>query len=134
MLNPIIEFLEGEWECHDTTIIPDEPPKEKTYRESMRALDAHTIEITAYGYDERDLFTKSMRLELDGEDLTMSQDGFKASGKFIGNYAKLVNDDYEGYTYHIRLALLDDIYVFQKDCFEEGVLVRTQMSYLRRLD
>ena len=73
-----------------------------------------------------------MRIEVDGEEVVMSQGDFTAKGTYFGNRAQLVNPDYQGHRIEIHLRFIADTFIYQMDVLKEDDVVRCQFSYLNR--
>ncbi len=131
--NDIISFLEGEWWNVDITVAGDGGVTLNEYRELMTVKDRQTITVTAFDIREGTDVTKDITIEVRGDSVVLKQDGFEARGTKIGNRVVL-EGKYEAMRMEFRLYLMNDTYIYQKDIWENGVIVQSQMSYLRRIN
>ena len=129
--NAIVSFLQGKWHCDNIEITP-QGVNRSSYEETMTIKDANTLSITAHDFRDGEDLKKDMRIEVDGEEVVMSQGDFTAKGTYFGNRAQLVNPDYQGHRIEIHLRFIADTFIYQMDVLKEDDVVRCQFSYLNR--
>ncbi len=130
--NEIILFLEGEWWNVDITISGDGDVTLNEYREIMVIKDHQTLTVTAFEIREGNDITKDIVIKLDGDSVLLAQDGFEARGVKQGNFVSL-SGFHDGIEIRFRLYLMGDTYIYQKDVWENGRVVQSQMSYMQRV-
>lgn len=130
--NEIVRFLEGEWWNVDISVAPDAEVALNEYREKMIIKDPQTLTVTAFKIKGGQDVTSDIIIRLDGDRVTLIQDGFSAHGTKTGNFIAL-EGTHQQFTMSFRLYLMGDTYIYQKDVWEDGRVVHSQMSYLRRL-
>ena len=87
--NPIVAFLEGEWQCETVRVCDGEISK-NSYEETMRKkLMSIHLKKTAYGIMNGKDLTKPMERSLEDGTVTLVQDAFVATGTFKGNVVNL---------------------------------------------
>ena len=129
--NDIVNFLVGKWDNVSFEISDGKSIKRETYPETMVAKDPDTLTITAHGFRNGKNLTKDMRLELRGDEITMSQGLFIAKGKREDKVYSLKGES-DGNEYRFRLYLLGDKYVFHRETWKAGKITQIDMSYLIR--
>jgi hypothetical protein len=129
--NDLVSFLVGKWDNVSFEIADGKEIKREAYPETMVVKDFHTLTITAHGYRDGKDLTKDMRLELDGENVTMSQGSFKAIGTREGNVYNL-KGNYQDLEFRFRLYTMGDKYVFHRETWKDGKVQQMDMSYLTR--
>ncbi len=128
----IVRYLEGAWWNVDITLTTGREVELNEYREEMAATDSQTLTVTAFKVQRGEDITRRIVIRSAGDSVFMTQDSFTVRGIRTGNLIELTGT-YQQYQVAFRLYLMDDIYVYQKDLWEDGRVVQTQMSYLRRL-
>jgi len=131
--NPIVTFLEGSWHC-ETVRVHDGEVFKTAYDETMRKIDGHTLEITAYGMNNGKDLTKPMKIVLEGCNVTLAQDSFMARGSFKGNVVKVSGNTEDGNHHRLKIVLMDNVFIYQSDVWRNDTIVDTQWSHLRRLE
>lgn len=129
--NELIAFLAGKWDNVSFEIADGRDVKREAYSETMVVKDADTMTITAHGYRDGHDLTKDMHLILRGDDITMQQGDFKATGKREGNVYSM-RGAAGGAEYRFRLYAMGDRYVFHRETWRNGKLEQIDMSYLVR--
>jgi hypothetical protein len=129
--NDLVNFLTGKWDNVSFEVSDGKPIKREAYPETMVAKDAHTITITARGFRDGKDLTKDMRLELRGNEVTMSQGSFTAKGKREGNLYTLTGT-HSGSEFRFRLYTMGNKYVFHRETWKGGAVEQVDMSYLVR--
>jgi hypothetical protein len=129
--NDLVNFLEGKWDNISFEISDGKPVKKEEYPETMIIKDPDTLTITAHGFRDGKDLTKDMKLEVRGENVTMSQGDFSASGKREDNVYSL-KSLYKGSEFRFRLYTLGDKYVFHRETWKDGKIQQIDMSYLIR--
>lgn len=117
--NEIVAFLTGSWDNVSFEIADGKDVKREAYPETMVTKNADTLTITAHGIRKGQDLTKDMQLILRGDDITMIQGQFKASGKREGNVYTLRGAEGEA-EYRFRLYAMGDRYVFHRETWREG--------------
>ena len=77
--------------------------------------------------------TKDITVRLDGDSVVLAQEGSEARGRKTGNRL-LLEGNQGAYRIEFRLYLMGDAYIYQKDVWEGGEIVQSQMSYLQRIN
>ena len=129
--NDIVFFLAGKWDNVSFEISDGKDIKREAYPETMVVKDRDTLTITAHGFRDGKDVSKDMLLILRGDDITMEQGDFKASGKREGNLYTL-KGQYKDNELRFRLYALGDKYVFHRETWKAGNMTQIDMSYLVR--
>ncbi|MEK6706675.1 MAG: hypothetical protein AABZ06_12895 [Bdellovibrionota bacterium] len=129
--NELVQFLTGKWDNVSFEISDGKPVKNEAYPETMIIKDADTLTITAHGFRDGKDLTKDMKLELRGDELTMSQGSFVAKGKREDKVYTL-KSLFQGTEFRFRLYTLGDKYVFHRETWKDGKIQQIDMSYLTR--
>ena len=130
--NEIIAFLEGEWWNVDITVSEDGKVTLNEYRELMTVKDSRTITVTAFEIKDGVDVTKDIVIEVHGDSVVMAQEDFEAFGRKEGNRI-ILEGVHDTYRIEFRLYLMGDTYIYQKDVWEQGRIIQSQMSYLQRI-
>ena len=129
--NDIVDFLAGKWDNVSFEISDGKDIKREAYPETMVVKDRDTLTITAHGFRDGKDVSKDMQLILLGNDITMAQGDFKASGKREGNLYTL-KGQYKDTELRFRLYALGDKYVFHRETWKAGSMTQIDISYLVR--
>lgn len=130
--NEIVSFLEGTWWNVDINIGRDGAVTLNEYREEMVVADPQTLTVTAFKIKAGEDVTKNITISVEGDSVVLAQDNFAARGIRRGNHIELTGS-FENFDIVFRLYLMGDTYIYQKDMYEAGEVVHSQMSYLRRV-
>jgi hypothetical protein len=129
--NDLVNFLAGRWNNVSFEVANGKEIKQETYAETMVVKSEHVLTITAHSFRDGKDLTRDMILEINGDDITMSQGPFKASGKREGNVYSLVGQFGE-HQFRFRLYTMGDKYVFHREHWRNGQVQQVDMSYLVR--
>lgn len=129
--NDLVKFLTGKWDNISFEIADGKPIKREEYPETMLTKDADTLTITAHGLKNGEDVTKDMHLEVRGNEVTMSQGPFKATGT-REDAVYSMKGIFDGTEYRFRLYTLGDKYVFHRETWKNGKILQMDMSYLIR--
>jgi hypothetical protein len=129
--NDLVKFLTGKWDNFSFEISDGKPVKKESYSETMVVKDADTITITAHGFRDGKDLTKDMRLEVRGNNVSMTQGSFKATGTREGNLYSL-KGFFTDNEFRFRLYTIGDKYVFHRETWKDGKVIQVDMSYLTR--
>jgi hypothetical protein len=129
--NDLVSFLAGKWDNVSFEVADGKPIKREAYPETMVVKDADTLRITAHGFRDGKDLTKDMRLEVQGNEVTMVQGSFSAKGTREGNVYSL-KGKWEDTEFRFRLYTMGDKYVFHRETWKDGKIQQMDMSYLIR--
>ena len=129
--NELVGFLEGNWKNVTISIKEGVPVKIEKYAETMMVKSANVITIIAHGYNNGRDLTRDMQLILNGDQIEMKQGDFLAKGHREGN-GYYLRGEYKQAEYRFRLYTLGDKFVFQNEKWQNGKLLKIEISYLKR--
>jgi hypothetical protein len=127
--NPVVKFLSGGWQNQTYIVHSTAGVDSSSYREEMKAVDQHTLSITAFDYPGKGDITREMRVEVLENSATLSQGPFVAKGVVKANMLELTGE-LDKKMYVLRLYMLGERFVFHREVWAEGVVESTDFSWL----
>jgi hypothetical protein len=129
--NDLVSFLQGKWDNVSFEIENDRAVKREAYPETMVIKDEKTLTITAHGFRDGKDVSKDMTLEINGNEVLMTQGPFRAVGRRENNVYSL-KGTIKGLEMRFRLYTMGDKYVFHREIWKDGKCTQIDMSYLTR--